>query len=518
MRDTIGLETEEDIMSSQAIVTGLDGPKRRPIETDKDLQEFWESLSGGTLDGVEWGTMSKPSSADGGSHGCNHGRLGKFGNAQAPGGAEGDAGLLQQEFEDYKAAAEQEVESYKRCIDNLNKRMAEMDERMGELQSDNLEFISQFETRLKEKETILIRDLQQRFQDKFETQAREIVNANSKLERSERIVQLRDQQIKEQESEIRVAHKETQKLEKDLRREKERFEKQGKQLVVEIEAKTVAAKEAEVWKKKYEKTVEEDSQRDEGGLDFRILNFTKKCSYYTKGRMLQSPEFEVPGLPHPIQFEFFPNGDHNAQDGFCSLKLRVPDCTTLRWRAYIGRLKIGPRTDHFESRHWWNKHGLVMLNMCSVADMKRQISSETDSLVVGVEIQGSEPITALSDIPRSPEPSRPSSAAVTREDDEMSIGEHLCSIKGRHRKGNINHMWHPHGKSSRPGTAPAGSTGNARSQPSLGFGLRAESRPKTPTSLTPLKGPTRAGVNTSISTWPSGALSPDPRPKKNRGF
>lgn len=482
-------------MASEAIVTGLDGPKRRPIETDEDLKEFWESLS----DGVE-DIWSKHEDT-----GCHPGRFGNFVGGSGDGG---DAAFWQKELENYKAAAVQEVEGYKRCIENLNKRLAETEERMGELQTDNLEFISQFETRLKEKESIIIRDLQQRFQDKIESQARAIVDANSKAERTEKIVQLRDQQIKEQEKEIRTSHQDVQKLERELRREKEKFDKQAKQLVMELEAKNAAVRDSETWRKKYEKTVEEDSQRDEGGLDFRILHFSRKLTYYTKGRMLQSPEFEVPGLPHPIQFEFFPNGDHNAQDGCCSLKLRIPDCTTLRWSAYIGRLKIGPRTDHFESRHWWNKHGLVILNMCSVAEMKRQISTETDSLVVGVEIRGSEPITALSDIPRSPDLnlSRPTTAG-TRDDDELSLGERLLSLKGGHR-----HHWH--GKNSRPGTAPPGVSGHTKSQPALGFGLRAENRPRTPGSLSPLKGHSKA-VPTSISTWPAGALSPDPRRNKN---
>merc|ERR1719197_693829 len=43
MRTALGIESEE--LANEAIVTGFDGPKRRPIETDDDLQEFWESVA-----------------------------------------------------------------------------------------------------------------------------------------------------------------------------------------------------------------------------------------------------------------------------------------------------------------------------------------------------------------------------------------------------------------------------------------------------------------------------------------
>jgi len=146
-------------------------------------------------------------------------------------------------------------------------------------------------------------------------------------------------------------------------------------------------------------------------LEFRILNVSSKLADFPKGRLVQSPEFQVPKLGK-VQFEFFPNGDIKSNDGWCSLRLRVPDRTRLKWSARVGRLEFGPRTDLFDQRQWWNKYGLLWLNFCEVSEVRDVISRETDSLICGVEVleilPATEPVLPDTDSLR---PSRPTSPA-----------------------------------------------------------------------------------------------------------
>jgi hypothetical protein len=87
-----------------------------------------------------------------------------------------------------------------------------------------------------------------------------------------------------------------------------------------------------------------------------------------------------------VQFEFFPAGDVNSREGWCSLRLRVPDHTRLRWSAFVGKKRIGPRTDHFDQRQWWCRYGLLWLNFCLVSEVKTEVSPETDTLLCGIEV------------------------------------------------------------------------------------------------------------------------------------
>ena len=57
--------------------------------------------------------------------------------------------------------------------------------------------------------------------------------------------------------------------------------------------------------------------------------------------------------------EFFPRGDSTSYDGFCAVKLRVPDNTKLRWTISIGEINGGPRCDHYERHLWWCRSGVV---------------------------------------------------------------------------------------------------------------------------------------------------------------
>ena len=102
--------------------------------------------------------------------------------------------------------------------------------------------------------------------------------------------------------------------------------------------------------------------------------------------MVQSPEFEVPMLGGKLQFEFFPNGDLQAREGWSTFRLHVPDLTHLRWQVHLGGRTYGPRTDTFDKSKWWNRYGLLWLNFCPSAEARSEALPETDSLTCGVEV------------------------------------------------------------------------------------------------------------------------------------
>ena len=39
-----------------------------------------------------------------------------------------------------------------------------------------------------------------------------------------------------------------------------------------------------------------------------------------------------------MMIEFFPRGDSTSYDGFCAVKIRVPDNTKIRWSFQIGEI------------------------------------------------------------------------------------------------------------------------------------------------------------------------------------
>lgn len=129
-------------------------------------------------------------------------------------------------------------------------------------------------------------------------------------------------------------------------------------------------------------------------LSFRIMGISKKLQAWPKGRMAQSPEFSVPGLGQ-LQFEFFPNGETNARSGHCSLRLRVPHQTRLRWRVRLGSRNFDVREDHYDQRQWWNRYGIQALNLFPQEALHPEVQTDTDSVCLGVEVMEILPVDTL---------------------------------------------------------------------------------------------------------------------------
>ncbi|KAF4675776.1 hypothetical protein FOL46_000103 [Perkinsus olseni] len=109
---------------------------------------------------------------------------------------------------------------------------------------------------------------------------------------------------------------------------------------------------------------------------------------YQKGRPYLSEEVnDITGLEF-AQVELFPCGDITSRDGWCAIKLRVPNRTKIRWSVTIGRQQKGPRVDVFEESLWWCRYGLLWANFCPIASLSEG-GDDDDSdhdLTVTVEI------------------------------------------------------------------------------------------------------------------------------------
>lgn len=111
-------------------------------------------------------------------------------------------------------------------------------------------------------------------------------------------------------------------------------------------------------------------------VEWRIWGIAAKMAHYPKGSRIFSPEFstfQISGLG----LVFYPNGNSSAKTGFCSLGLKAPHGTHLRYKLYIGVTERFTDLRHNVTESW----GFV--DMCKVED---EVQPEDDLLRLGVEI------------------------------------------------------------------------------------------------------------------------------------
>jgi len=254
-----------------------------------------------------------------------------------------------------------------------------------------------------------------------------LLETESQVQRLEWQVETRDEKVKELEGQLREQRAAFRDLASGFEEEREQFEEERKRLASKVGRVRQMEFFADCWRRKVMELTDvsgKELREHEDSLQYRIGSISTKIKEFQKGRLVQSPEFEVPELGK-VQFEFFPTGDVNSREGWCSLRLRVPDHTRLKWSAFIGKKRIGPRTDHFDQRQWWCRYGLLWLNFCPLSDVWTEISPETDTLLCGIEVheilpemsgaECSTPVEAAMPVPRD----RPRSGQVLRQSSEV---------------------------------------------------------------------------------------------------
>mmetsp|Transcript_129073 Transcript_129073/g.228352 ORF Transcript_129073/g.228352 Transcript_129073/m.228352 type:complete len:675 (+) Transcript_129073:66-2090(+) len=424
--------------SAQAIVTGLEGPERRPLESDEDLRHFIENLRKPV-------PFDSPGTSPLQRQGTRRDRLNRVSEKEeeeddedleefdllARGWSSEKKETPREELEARHQATQRELEDCHADLEGMRRRLidcetriAEYDKRCNKLQGENLEYIRAFDQQLEQRRQELVSELDKKYQVFMMEQGKKLSEAQGQALNLEGELQLQITKVKDVEAQLREQRNAFVQLAAGFEEEREQFEEERRRLAAKVQRVRQLEFFADSWRRKVleltdvtGKTLQLDS---EGSLQYRITSIGIKLDMFQKGRLVQSPEFEVPELGK-VQFEFFPTGDVNSKEGWCSFRLRVPDRTRLRWSAFIGKKQIGPRTDNFDSRQWWNRYGLMWLNFCLIEEVRPEILPETDSLLCGIEVH--EILPALEDgdtqmVIESPPlgtsmPSRPRSALAS---------------------------------------------------------------------------------------------------------
>lgn len=309
----------------------------------------------------------------------------------------GQASRMEPEIDlDYQlklAAAEEKVEEFAAELDmlkvrnsDLEQQLSDVQDRCNTLQEENLEFIRAFEQQVEARRLEIVADLEKKFSGSILEQGRMIAEKDSQISHLKGQLQSREDKIKSLDATIREHGIETERLLGSFDEERSKYEEERQRLGRKVARVRQLEFFADCWRRKVRELMDSRGKElDEAALHFRVGSITAKLEDFEKGRLVQSPEFDVTDLGK-VQIEFFPTGDVNSKEGWCSFRLRVPHDTRVRWRAFIGSKVLGPRTDSYNKKQWWCRYGIVWLNFCTINDVRAEISPETDTLVCGIEV------------------------------------------------------------------------------------------------------------------------------------
>jgi len=176
---------------------------------------------------------------------------------------------------------------------------------------------------------------------------------------------------------------------------------------------------------------------------WRLARISDKFTNYTKDHSIQSPEFTLWGIKG-LQAEFFPAGIQNTHPGWSALKFRIPRLEAVQGKTHRVSLKwkvlledgtcLGQRRDEFCDNYWWCRKGMVVWPNFAKQEVLQQHVSAKDYLDLTLEIIEATSQMVDADNPDPPRRGANTVAAIKDLQEAAKVRpgqELLISFKGR---------------------------------------------------------------------------------------
>lgn len=357
--EAMGLRAANESVRMELIFAGFEGPLRSGLYTDGQLDTFLSTL---------------PQDYSG----------------QSKGDAAVQAALALQ-----RAEYEKILRGLRREIDDQKAEISRLTDRNTELEEEAERMNEQFRVRLEQAEVDIEKKCRKEFKKELARVEAEwkakVEDLRNKLGELNQKYLEKVQECEQLQTKLEAAELELEETKEEMAAMKRRLEARIAELEPFVEKCASLQKEADLWRKRYEQLLKEMDKEDappddvdSNSFEWAIPGMSSKLRF-PKGRAVQSPEFTIKGMSEPAQLEFFPKGDSSTWDGWCAVKLRVPDETQVMWSAWVGTCRQGPRGDQYDQNSWWCRQGLVWSNFCLVHEMQTQID-DSDNLICGVEV------------------------------------------------------------------------------------------------------------------------------------
>ncbi|KAF4670385.1 hypothetical protein FOL47_002062 [Perkinsus chesapeaki] len=390
--EALGVDAEIKLV--EMIISSYTGLSRIPIETDSDLCEFYDNVQCETS-----GNEKTPSKTD---------------------------LMIRQLKDEYETI----IAGHLRRIDELQMEKNALETRVSEMEEDLGGLTAQYSTKLTAAEKDITKRVKGEFKEKMKAFEAEVAQKEKEFKTQ---LKQRGEQLAAQRREIGEVRKELQEVQEGLKYNESLVEENTK-IIADRDARIEELlDECERLKQEHghgethatlcpshlgelsggggsrrgslsalrsssrrSSKVSEASRRSSlastkatekrSRFTFTVPSISDKIQRYQKGRPYLSEEVtDLTGLDF-AQVEFFPNGDVTSRNGWCAIKMRVPNRTKIRWSVSIGRQHKGPRVDVFEESLWWCRYGLLWANFCQISKLLGEVTDDKDELAVTVEI------------------------------------------------------------------------------------------------------------------------------------
>ncbi|KAF4714382.1 hypothetical protein FOZ62_027295 [Perkinsus olseni] len=330
------LGTDAEVKLVEMIMSSYTGLSRNPIQNDADLCDFYGAVQAETSS-----------------------------NEKAPSKTDILVQQLREHYEEVIASHVRKIEELQKGNSKLREKLKEREEDLSSLtgqlanklsasekdiakrvKGELDEKLKAYEAKVAEKEKQFKAQLKQKGQQ-IVAQQREISDVRRELEKtredlhsSEALVKEHLQTISEQNARIDELIAECERLMKEgvahaalcpttLEETMGEHPSRRESLRISRSSSRRASVESAATRRSSVASFKHFEQRSR--FTFTVPNISDKIERYQKGRPYLSEEVnDITGLEF-AQVEFFPRGDITSRDGWCAIKLRVPNRTKVRW-------------------------------------------------------------------------------------------------------------------------------------------------------------------------------------------